>query len=74
MRAPKLAAVVTFAIFLAGCAADRDPAGQQTGMAQGDVPRYVAAMSEQPGQLAHEHQCGHDRSWTRLEGLSTDNE
>jgi hypothetical protein len=31
-------------------------------------------MSEQPGQLPLKHQCGHERSWTRLEGLSTENE
>jgi hypothetical protein len=43
-------------------------------LAQSDVSRYVAAMSEQPGQLALKHQCGHERSWNRLEGLSTENE
>jgi hypothetical protein len=43
-------------------------------LAQSDVSRYVAAMSEQPGQLALKHRCGHERSWTRLEGLSTENE
>jgi hypothetical protein len=43
-------------------------------LAQSNVSRYVAAMSEQPGQLALKHQCGHERSWNRLEGLSTENE
>jgi hypothetical protein len=43
-------------------------------LAQSDLSRYVAAMSEQPGQLALKHQCGHERSWNRLEGLSTENE
>jgi hypothetical protein len=53
---------------------EHDSGRQQTGLAQSDVSRYVAAMSEQPGQLALKHQCGHERSWTRLEGLSTENE
>jgi hypothetical protein len=51
-----------------------DSARQQTGLAQSDVSRYVAAMSEQPGELAVKHQCGHERSWTRIEGFSTENE
>jgi hypothetical protein len=62
------------AILFAGCAVAHDSGRQQTGLAQSDVSRYVAAMSEQPGQLALKHQCGHERSWTRLEGLSTENE
>jgi hypothetical protein len=51
-----------------------DSGRQQTGLAQSDVSRYVAAMSEQPGQVALKHHCVHERSWTRLEGLSTENE
>jgi hypothetical protein len=51
-----------------------DSGTQQTGLAKSDVSRYVAAMSEQPGQVALKHQCGHERSWTRLEGMSTENE
>jgi hypothetical protein len=74
MKARKLLAGVAFAALLAGCAAERDPIIQQTGLAQTDVSRYVAEMSEQPGQGALKHQCGHERSWTRLEGLSTENE
>jgi nitrous oxide reductase accessory protein NosL len=74
MKTRKLLAVAAFAILLAGCAAEHDPVTQQAGLPQSDVSRYVAAMSEQPGQLALKHQCGHERSWTRLEGLSTENE
>ena len=74
MKAGKLLAGATFAILFAGCAAGHDPARQQTGLAQSDVSRYVAAMSEQPGPLALKHQCGHERSSTRLEGFSTENE
>jgi hypothetical protein len=74
MKARKLLAGVALAALLAGCAAERDPMIQQTGLAQTDVSRYVAEMSEQPGQGALKHQCGHELSWTRLEGLSTENE
>jgi hypothetical protein len=73
MKAGKLVTGLAFAILFAGCAAEHD-SGRQGGLAQSDVSRYVAAMSEQPGQLALKHQCGHERSWTRLEGLSTENE
>jgi len=74
MKATRLLAGAAFAVLLAGCAAEHDPMTQQAGLAQTDVSRYVAAMSEQPGQLALKHQCGHERSWTRLEGWSTENE
>jgi len=74
MKARKLLAVVAFAILLAGCSVGRDPVSQQGGAPQSEVSRYIAAMSEQPRQLALKHQCGHERSWTRLEGLSTQNE
>jgi len=74
MKARTLLAGGAFAILLAGCAAEHSPVTQQAGLAQMDVSRYVAAMSEQPGQLALKHQCGHERSWNRLEGLSTENE
>jgi hypothetical protein len=73
MKPGKLVTGLAFAILFAGCAAEHD-SGRQSGLAQSDVSRYVAAMSEQPGQLALKHQCGHERSWTRLEGLSTENE
>ena len=74
MKPVKLVAAAAFAILFAGCAAQHDSGRQQTGLAQSDVSRYVAAMSEQPGQLALKHQCGHERSWNRLGGLSTENE
>jgi uncharacterized lipoprotein len=74
MKAGKLLAGMAFVILFAGCAAGHAPARQQTGLAQSDVSRYVAAMSEQPGQLALKHQCGHENSWTRFEGFSTENE
>jgi hypothetical protein len=74
MKPVKLVAAAAFAILFAGCAAQHDSGRQQTGLPQSDVSRYVAAMSEQPGQLPLKHQCGHERSWTRLEGLSTENE
>jgi hypothetical protein len=74
MRPKRLWAGAAFTIFLTGCAAEQHPVAQQAGLTQSDVSRYVAAMSEQPGQLALKHQCGHERSWTRLEGLSTENE
>jgi uncharacterized lipoprotein len=74
MKPEKLIAGVAFAILFAGCAVGHDSGRQQTGLAQSDVSRYVAAMSEQPGQLTLKHQCGHERSWTRLEGLTTENE
>jgi hypothetical protein len=70
----KISCRAAFAILFAGCAVEHDSGKQQTGLAQSDVSRYVAAMSEQPGQLALKHQCGHERSWNRLEGLSTENE
>ena len=73
MRPEKLVAGA-FAILFAGCAVGHDSAKQQAGLAQSDVSRYVAAMSEQPGELALKHQCGHERSWTRIEGFSTENE
>ena len=74
MKPGRLVAGAAFAILFAGCAVEHDSGKQQTGLAQSDVSRYVAAMSEQPGQLAIKHQCGHERSWNRLEGLSTENE
>jgi len=74
MRPEKLVAGAAFAILLAGCAVGHDSAKQQAGLAQSDVSRYVAAMSEQPGELAVKHQCGQERSWTRIEGFSTENE
>ena len=74
MEPGRLVAGAAFAILFAGCAVEHDSGKQQTGLAQSDVSRYVAAMSEQPGQLALKHQCGHERSWNRLEGLSTENE
>jgi hypothetical protein len=74
MKPGILVAGAAFAILFAGCAVEHDSGKQQTGLAQSDVSRYVAAMSEQPGQLALKHQCGHERSWNRLEGLSTENE
>jgi hypothetical protein len=74
VKARKLLVGAVFAIFLTGCAAEHDLVIQQAGPAQSDVSRYVAAMSEQPRQLALKHQCGQEHSWTRLEGLSTENE
>jgi hypothetical protein len=74
MKPGKLFAGAAFAILFAGCTVEHDSGRQQTGLAQSDVSRYVAAMSEQPGQLALWHQCGQERSRTRLEGLSTENE
>jgi hypothetical protein len=74
MKPGRLVAGAAFAILFAGCAVEHDSGKQQTRLAQSDVSRYVAAMSEQPGQLAIKHQCGHERSWNRLEGLSTENE
>lgn len=77
MKPGKLVVGAAFAILFAGCAAEHDSGRQETGLAQSAVSRYVryvAAMSEQPGQLPLKHQCGHERSWTRLEGLSTENE
>jgi hypothetical protein len=74
MKPGKLVAGAAFAILFAGCAVEHDSGRQQNRLAQSHVSRYVAAMSEQPGQLALTHQCGHERSWTRLEGLSTENE
>jgi uncharacterized lipoprotein len=74
MKLGKLVAGAAFAILFAGCAVEHGSGRQQTGLAQSDVSRYVAAMSEQPGQLALKHQCGHERSRTRLGGLSTENE
>ena len=74
MKPGKLVVGAAFAILFAGCAAEHDSGRQETGLAQSDVSRYVAAMSEQPGQLVLKHQCGHERSWNRLEGLSTENE
>jgi hypothetical protein len=74
MKPGKLVAGAAFAILFAGCAVEHDSGGQQAPLAQSDVSRYVAAMSEQPGQLALKHQCEHERSWSRLEGLSTENE
>ena len=74
MKPGKLVVGAAFAILFAGCAAEHDSGRQETGLAQSDVSRYVAAMSEQPGQLPLMHVCGHERSWTRLEGLSTENE
>jgi len=74
MKGGKLLAGVVFAVLLAGCAGEHDSMAHQAGFARTDVSRYVAAMSEQPGQLALKHQCGHQRSWTRLEGWSTENE
>jgi hypothetical protein len=74
MKPGKLLAGAAFAILFAGCAVGHDSGTQQTGLAKSDVSRYVAAMSEQPGQVTLKHQCGHERSWTRLEGLSTENE
>jgi hypothetical protein len=71
MKPGKLVAGAAFAILFAGCALEHDSGRQQPGLSQNDVSRYVAAMSEQPGQLALKHQCGHERSWTRPEGLST---
>jgi hypothetical protein len=73
MKPGKLVTGAALAILFAGCAVKHD-SGRQTGLARSDVSRYVAAMSEQPGELALKHQCGHQRSWTRLEGLSTENE
>jgi uncharacterized lipoprotein len=58
MKPGKLVAGAAFAILFAGCAVEHDSGRQQTGLAQSDVSRYVAAMSEQPGQLALKHQCG----------------
>lgn len=52
MKLGKLVTGLAFAILFAGCAAEHDSGRQQTGLAQSDVSRYVAAMSEQPGQLA----------------------
>jgi hypothetical protein len=49
-----------FAIFAAGYAAEHHPMAPQAGLAQSEASKYVAAMSEQPGQLALKHQCGHD--------------
>jgi hypothetical protein len=74
MKPGRLVAGAAFAILFAGCAVEHDSEKQQTRLAQSDVSRYVAAMSEQPGQLAIKHQCGRERSWNRLEGLSTENE
>ena len=74
MKPGKLVAGAALAILFAGCAVEQDSGRQRTGLARSDVSRYVAAMSEQPGQLALKHQCGHERSWTRLEGVSTENE
>ena len=74
MKLGRLVTGLAFAILFAGCAAENDSGRKQTGLAQSDGSRYVAAMSEQPGQLALKHRCGHERSWTRLEGLSTENE
>jgi hypothetical protein len=74
MKPGKLVVGAAFAILFAGCAAEHDSGRRETGLAQNDVSRYVAAMSEQPGQLPLKHRCGHERSWTRLEGLSTENE
>ena len=74
MRPEQLVAGAAFAILFAGCAAEHDSARQQIGLPQSDISRYVAAMSEQPGQLSLKHQCGHERSWSRLEGFSTENE
>jgi uncharacterized lipoprotein len=74
MRPEKLVAGAAFAILFAGCAVGHDSAKQQAGLAQSDVSRYFAAMSEQPGELALKHQCGHERSWTRIEGFRTENE
>ena len=31
-------------------------------------------MSEQPGEFKIKDQCGHERSWVRIRGLSTGNE
>jgi hypothetical protein len=84
MRSGKLFANAALAVLLAGCAAKNDPGvstrsqalplSQETTLAQTDVSRYVAAMSEQPGQLELKRQCGHERSWNRLQGLRTGNE
>jgi hypothetical protein len=74
MKLGKLVAGAASLILFAGCAVEHNSGKQQTELTQSDVSRYVAAMSEQPGQLALKHQCGHERSWTRLEGLSTENE
>ena len=77
MKPVKVVAAAAFAILFAGCATQHDSGRQQTGAAtQSDVSRYVAAaMSEQPGPLAARAiACGHERSWTRLEGLTTENE
>jgi hypothetical protein len=74
MKPGKLVTGLAFAILFAGCAGEHDSGRQRAGLAQSDVSRFVAAMSEQPGQLALKHQCGHKRSWARLEGLSTENE
>jgi hypothetical protein len=84
MRSGKLFAGAALAVLLAGCVANNDPGAftrsqalplsQQTTLAQTDVSRYVAAMSEQPGQLKLKDRCGHERSWNRIQGLSTGNE
>jgi hypothetical protein len=82
MRSRKLLAGAACAILLAGCAAKNVPdastqsrtLGRQTRLAQTDVSRYVAAMSDQPGQVAFKHRCGHARSWDRIQGLSTAND
>jgi hypothetical protein len=74
MKRRKLLSGAVFGILLAGCAVEHDPVTQQAGMAQREVSRYVAVMSEQPGQIALKRKCEHARSWTRLDGLTTENE